>query len=78
MTTAVKAALGTHDRVGGAWNPRSDVGNLQRGIVTAPSARHGGWRFPHRSRRELAIAALWWVVVAVGVTVGVVYIVGER
>ena len=78
MTTATNGALGTHDRAGGARNVRSEVGKLTPGVVAGPAARHGGWRFPHRSRREIAVLALWWFVVAVCLAMGAVYLAGQQ
>ena len=86
MTTATGTTRGTPGRVGRSKNPRSYVGNLKgevaRRVRVSPAAGHnaqrGGWRLPHRSRREYAGLALWWLVMAVGVTIGASYMIRQR
>jgi hypothetical protein len=87
--TAVNATRGQSERRGRATKQRSAVEKDTRTVAVQPFARHiilwptddgkaerhGGWRLPHRSRRELVELALWWLVVAVGLTAGAVYIV---
>jgi hypothetical protein len=75
---ATSGALRSHDRAGGARNVRSEVGKLTPSMAVGPAARHGGWRFPHRSRREIAVLVLFWFVVAVGLAMGAVYIAGQQ
>ena len=53
-------------------NPRSHVGRVTPTSTPVQDARHHGWRYPHRSRREIAGQVLWWLVVAVGITLSVV------
>jgi hypothetical protein len=80
MRLATNVRGGHHHDVGDATNVRSDVGNARSAVspprrATPPGvrqvARHGGWRYPHRSRRHLANTVLFWLVVAAGVTAAV-------
>jgi hypothetical protein len=80
MRMATNVRGGHHHDVSDATNVRSDVGNAHRPFspprrVTPQGVRqdtrHGGWRYPHRSRRHLVSTVLWWIVVAAGVTAAV-------